>query len=84
MGHNTTLLADLAELQRTNRDLSLKLGAATRQLAAAQAQQEEAAAAAARADPTASSRYSGSEGRGSCSRTSEAQPGSVPAESPPR
>jgi hypothetical protein len=85
MGHNTTLLADLAELQHTNKELCLKLAAATRQLAALQAQQEEAAAAAAHAGP-AGARYSGSEGplTGRISSMSEAQPGSVLPASPPR
>lgn len=44
---NTYLLADLAELQHSHRELTHKLGAATRQLAALQLQQEQAASSAA-------------------------------------
>lgn len=41
MADNTHLLADVAELQRSNRELSLKLAAATRQLTALQQSQQE-------------------------------------------
>lgn len=43
MADNTHLLADVAELQRGNKELSQQLAAATQQLAALQCQQEDAA-----------------------------------------
>jgi hypothetical protein len=43
MADNTHLLADVAELQRSNKELSQQLAAAARQLAALQCQQEDVA-----------------------------------------
>jgi hypothetical protein len=43
LADNNHLLADVAELQRSNKELSQQLAAATRQLAALQCQQQDVA-----------------------------------------